>query len=291
MRSVLVFGAYGMLGTSFIRVLSDHGHPVLISPSSQELDISNEVAVRKYMDANKADVVVNLVAMRDVDGCEKEPQRAYAVNALGAKNIAHNAKRNKSYCLHISTDYVFDGLKDSPYTEDDPVNPLGVYGQSKLEGEQFAIEHGATVARVQWLYGKSKNNFILWLVKSILKGQKIPVATVQRGGPSSTYWVAMVLTLMIGKRTKSGIYHLSHDDFCTRWENASAVAKFLGTDPEQVFTRNDASFGIAKRPMNTCLSNQKLKDALGLKTLGTWEEDLRTFLIDLFRTGGPSIHG
>lgn len=289
MKSILVFGSYGMLGTSVMKVLSDHGSPILHSPTSQEVDVSNELAVRRYIQAHKADVVLNLTAMRDVDGCEREAERAYLVNALGAKNVSLNAKRIGAYCIQVSTDYVFDGEKAGSYLETDPVNPLGVYGQTKLQGEDFALENGATVARVQWLYGQSKNNFILWLVQSILKKNQVAIATKQTGGPSSTYWVAMVLTLMFGKKVPSGVYHIAHDNFCTRWENAAAVAKYMGVDPEVSFRRNDASFGVAKRPMNTCLSNEKLKKALDLKTLGTWEEDLQLFLRTLFLSGGPHV--
>lgn len=275
----LLLGASGMLGSSFSEELSKYGSPRLLMPSHAELDLTKEGQVFAYLKKHRPQHVINCAAAKNVDWCEKNPQEAFIQNSTAVSNLARACRANGSRLYHISTDYVFDGNKTGPYLETDQTNPINVYGASKLFGETNALKYGGTVFRVQWLFGPTKTNFVSWIAAVIKNGDEAALSKLQMGSPSSTQWVSQVILLSIGKKLKPDLYHLSHDDWCTRFDVASVVCEYFKRDVNEVFEHlEDYSFGVAKRPLNSCLDNSKLRSALNLQSLGTWREDLLYFL-------------
>lgn len=275
----LLVGASGMLGASFMEELTKYGSPRLLTPSRAELDITKESDVFAYMTKHKPQIVINCAATKNVDWCEQNPQAAFTHNASAVGVLARAAKAQNASFHHISTEYVFDGTKDGLYLEDDQTNPINVYGASKLFGEKNAIKYGGRVYRVQWLYGATKTNFISWIASVVATGGRAQITNAQVGCPSSTTWVAQILLLAIAKNIKPSVYHVSHDDFCSRLEVAQVVCEYLGKKFEDHFTViEDTNFGIAKRPVNSRMANTKLKLSLGLMTMGSWKEDLNYYL-------------
>lgn len=279
----LLIGASGMLGSSFIEELARYGSPRLLAPSHAELDITDETSVFKYFADHKPTIVINCAAARNVDWCESNPQEAFKQNAHAVGLIARAARDNRASLYHISTEYVFDGEKDGLYTELDETNPINVYGASKLFGEKNAIKYGATVLRVQWLYGATKSNFIQWLASVIRSGMRASITNAQIGCPMSTSWVAHVVLLSIAKQVSPAIYHVSHDDFCSRLEVAEAVCAYFGSKVSDHFdVITDTNFGTARRPVNSRMSNAKLRAALNITSLGGWQEDLNYYLSKVY---------
>jgi len=280
----LLLGGAGMLGSSFVEELSKYGSPKLLLPSRTELDLTKEEAVFAFFKQHAPKVVINCAAARNVDWCEQHPQEAFLQNAATVGILARACQANRAQLHHISTEYVFDGLKDGLYTEADETNPINVYGSSKLFAEKHALRGGAFVYRVQWLYGSSKTNFVGWLASVLLNNGRASITSAQVGCPLSTSWVAQIVLLAIGKNIKPSLYHVSHDDFCSRLEVAQAVCDYFGKSFDDHFdVIGDTNFGIAKRPMNSRMSNSKLKSALGLATMGGWREDLNYYLSRVYK--------
>jgi dTDP-4-dehydrorhamnose reductase len=272
----IVLGGSGMLGQAVVATLVRAGANVL-APGHSELDVTNEIAVRKFITKNKPNYVVNCVAMTDVDGCEREPDKAKLINGQAVKYMASACKKVKAKFVHISTDYVFDGSSCTPYKEDDIPHPLQVYGESKLIGERHALDHGGSVFRVQWLFGHGKNNFIDWVCQSLLQSKQIPISDQQVGCPSSTMFVSNLIVLAL-MNCKSGIYHVAHDSASTRLEVAKYIAEYFRRDFRTCFLPVAGKFAQAERPDYTALSTDRLKQLLGVKTLGTWQSDVLAYI-------------
>ena len=204
---ILLLGSSGMLGRSFISALSGNGAtaPAVLAPTHADLDVTNEVMVWKYFKTYRPICVVNCIAHTDVDDCEKDPKKAYLLNARIVQHIGQASKRFHAKFIQISTDYVFDGEKDV-YREEDECNPLQVYGQTKLEGERLALEYKALVFRVQWLFGRGKKNFVTWVMETVGKGDAVQVSQTQIGCPTGTDWLAR--TILMAAQQKWSV-HLS----------------------------------------------------------------------------------
>jgi dTDP-4-dehydrorhamnose reductase len=268
-----------MLGQSFTNELYRAGAPPCNIPTRQELDVTNELAVRRFITQTQPSLIINTTVMRSVDRCELNPQEAYQINTQAVEYIVNASKALKTKIIHISTDYVFDGylpFKKS-YQETDIPNPLQVYGKTKLDSEKFVLDAGGYVYRVQWLFGSTRENFLDWIVNSILTHTQIPISTDQMGCPCSTAFVAQLIVRSFQK-TLPGLYHISHDNFCTRYECASYIASLFKKAPSDCFHKVSGNFGIALRPMNTCMDNSKLKKGIQDHSLGTWQGDVFTYV-------------
>lgn len=271
-----------MLGRSMIVALSGNGAaaPVCLAPTEADLDITNEIAVWKYIKQVRPASIINCAALTNVDACEAEVDTAYRVNGRAVGFMAHAAKRFHAKFIQVSSDYVLDG-EESLYDETAKPNPLQVYGKSKLLGEDLALEHGGIIARVQWLFGRHKQNFVSWVVGNIQQNKAMQVSTTQIGCSTSTDWLARTL-LMMGSHPgiRGGIYNVAHDDYGTRFDCASLIARTLGiSNPDQFLVPVEtATFGVAKRPIKVCLNVSRLKKDLGLPTLGSWKQDVAAFV-------------
>lgn len=273
---VLITGSTGQLGKAAAEVFFKENIDVYPIPHSR-LDISNREEVRKMLTAYLPDIVINCAAFTDVDGCEKEPERAYRVNAIGPKNLTVISEKLNIFLIHISTDYVFDGKKDSPYIEFDTPNPVNIYGKSKLEGENFvkAFSKHYAIVRTSWLYGDG-NNFVTKIIEKARITKEIQVVEDQFGSPSYTYDVAKAI-LSIARNNAYGIYHTANTGVTSRYEEARFILKYLSFNADVIPVKTEEYILPAVRPGYTPLENYllKLEDIYNMRS---WQEAMEEFL-------------
>jgi len=273
---VLITGSTGQLGKAAAEVFFKENIDVYPIPHSR-LDISNREEVRKMLTAYLPDIVINCAAFTDVDGCEKEPERAYRVNAIGPKNLTIISEKLNIFLIHISTDYVFDGKKDSPYIEFDTPNPVNIYGKSKLEGENFvkAFSKHYAIVRTSWLYGDG-NNFVTKIIEKARITKEIQVVEDQFGSPSYTYDVAKAI-LSIARNNAYGIYHTANTGVTSRYEEARFILKYLSFNADVIPVKTEEYILPAVRPGYTPLENYllKLEDIYNMRS---WQEAMEEFL-------------
>jgi dTDP-4-dehydrorhamnose reductase len=281
---ILITGAGGMLGQEF-RPLITPRHEAL-TPSHAACDITDEAAVRRHFAESKPELVINCAAYSDVDGCERDPERAMAVNAHGAGNVARAAEQIGARVFQISTDYVFDGTQREPYTEQDAANPVSVYGQSKLEGERRVLYAASKpsphlVIRTSWLYGRYRTNFVDKTVEDARAGRPIVAVAEQVSCPTWTFHLAQRIVELIETRA-SGILHLAGTGECSRYEMARAIVSKIGLHGENrleevIATSWDKLNRPARRPLHSALVSTRLA-ALGLSPLPDWRDALDEYL-------------
>jgi dTDP-4-dehydrorhamnose reductase len=223
------------------------------------------------------DLVIHAAAYTDVDGAEHQPDLAMAVNAQGTEWVARGATRAKARLIYISTDYVFDGLKRTPYLESDLANPLNQYGKSKLEGERRALDlcPDSLVVRTSWLYGAHGKNFVKTMMRLTIEQPELRVVTDQRGCPTNAADLAQSLAKMLTLDIR-GIVHATGTGDCTWYELASAIVSAMGRQtPVHPITTAGAGRRAA-RPSYSVLANSVLKQS-GI-TLPHWRDSLVQFV-------------
>ena len=274
----LIAGRNGQLARAFIRLFEERAIDFNALDKSQ-LDITDSTSVSDIVDSYKPDVIINCAAYNLVDKAEQEREMAFAVNATGPELLARVAARRNAFLVHFSSDYVFDGRKENGlYTEDDTVNPLNEYGRSKLAGEGAVREEAAKslVFRLSWVFGEGTQNFIHKLILWARSNEYLKIACDEFSVPTHTDTVAGV-TLKALEQGVTGLYHLTNNGFCSRYEWAQAVFKELGINK---FIRPVTSsfFNLpAKRPGFSAMSNAKLSGLLDIR-IPSWEEGVRSFL-------------
>ena len=270
---ILLAGAGGQLGRDLQPALAGTDlHPF----DHRQLDITDAGAVEAAVERVRPDWVINAAAFNDVDGAEQAEDQAFAVNAAGAGNLAEAAARVGAAILHISTDYVFDGTKGSPYTEDDEPNPLSVYARSKYEGEQRVRASGASacVVRTAWLYGWQGKNFVKAILAAAERGGPIRVVADQVGSPTATRDLAEAIAGLIQRPSARGLFHVVNAGACSRLEFARAiVGGRVAVEP----ITTEQSGRLARRPAYSALSSSRWP-ATGLPALSGWETALVRFL-------------
>ena len=271
---ILLAGAGGQLGRDLQPALAGTDlHPF----DHRQLDITDAGAVEAAVERVRPDWVINAAAFNDVDGAEQAEDQAFAVNAAGAGNLAEAAARVGAAILHISTDYVFDGTKGSPYTEDDEPNPLSVYARSKYEGEQRVLGSGASacVLRTAWLYGWQGKNFVKAILAAAERGGPIRVVADQVGSPTATRDLAEAIAGLIQTpHPQSPLFHVVNAGACSRFEFARAiVGGRVAVEP----ITTEQSGRLARRPAYSALSSSRWP-ATGLPALSGWETALVRFL-------------
>lgn len=274
---ILITGSNGMLATDLARVLASR-HQIVAMPCA-DLDVSDAAACLERIGAAAPDVVVNAAAMTAVDACETEAERAFAVNAAGAGNVAAAAAAVSAPVVHFSTDYVFDGTKSEPYTEDDPPSPRGVYARSKLEGEDLvrsaAGEH--LILRISWAFGPNGRNFIRTIVGAARHGGILRVVDDQRGSPSYTVDLAARTRELIDAGCR-GTYHVTNSGSCTWYDLAVRAIAWAGISGVEVVPVTTAEYPrAAPRPANSVLANARLARE-GFPPLRSWQEAARAYV-------------
>lgn len=225
---VAVTGAGGLLGAAVLDDLQAHGHATLALPRAAA-DVTDHDALRAAIAPFRPDWVFHLAAFTKVDACEAEPDRAFLVNGLGARNAALVAASAGAAVLAVSTDYVFDGRASRPWREHDPAAPLGVYGRSKWAGEQAVreVHPRHAVVRTAWLFGRGGPNFVDTILARARAGHPLAVVGDQRGAPTWTRHLAQALR-RIAERAQFGTYHCTGAGECTWHELAEYVLARAG---------------------------------------------------------------
>jgi dTDP-4-dehydrorhamnose reductase len=271
---ILVTGAGGQLGRELMDVLAAHE---LHGRDHRALDITDRQAVFRTVEQVRPSWVINAAAYNDVDGAEGASELAFAVNAAGPGYLAEAAARTGADLVHISTDYVFDGRKGTPYTELDRPDPLSVYGRSKYEGElQVQSAHpSACVLRTAWLYGEYGKNFVKAILAAAERGGPLEVVADQVGSPTWTRHLAQAIGELI-RTPARGLFHVANGGSCSRFEFARAIVQ--GRVEVLPISAADAA-RPAPRPANSALVSARWQ-AAGFGPLPDWERALSDYLGD-----------
>jgi dTDP-4-dehydrorhamnose reductase len=270
---ILITGANGQLGCDLQRTLVSHELILMDFPA---FDLTKSSCEEQVASA-QPDLVIHAAAYTDVDGAEHQPDLAMAVNAQGTEWVARGTTRAKARLISISTDYVFDGLKKTPYLEIDLANPLNQYGKSKLEGERRALDlcPNSLVVRTSWLYGAHGKNFVKTMMRLAVEQPELRVVADQRGCPTNAADLAQALAQMLRVNIR-GIVHATGTGDCTWYELASAIVSAMGREtPVYPITTAEAGRRAA-RPGYSVLANSVLKQ-LGI-TLPHWRDSLLQFM-------------
>ena len=270
---ILITGANGQLGFDLQRTLASHELVLMDLPA---FDLTKSSCEEQVASA-QPDLVIHAAAYTDVDGAEHQPDLAMAVNVQGTEWVSRGTTRAKARLIYISTDYVFDGLKRSPYLENDLANPLNLYGKSKLEGEHRASAHcsNALVVRTSWLYGAHGKNFVKTMMRLTMEQPELRVVADQRGCPTYAADLAQSLANMLTLDIR-GIVHAAGTGDCTWYEFASAIVSAMGRQtPIHPITTAEAGRRAA-RPSYSVLANCVLKQS-GI-TLPHWRDSLVQFV-------------
>lgn len=272
----LLIGSSGMLGCQLHQVFASFCQ--LTSCNSQDLDIRDYGQVLQVVGHYSPDLILNAAGYTDVDGAEKAPDKAFAVNAMGVKHLSDAAARQDALLVHYSTDYIFGGKQDRPYRESDSPSPINEYGRSKLAGESFirALCPRHLIIRTSWLYGPGKPNFVTRLLEKAEQETKLKVVSDQTGSPTYSVDLAeMTRTLVTLDRT--GIYHVTNSGSCTRFAFANEVMRLAGTGIVVEETSSDNYPTAAARPSYSVLDNMRLK-LENIELLRSWQQALSDFV-------------
>lgn len=252
--------------------------PSLIGVTSKDFDISNHSQTSAFITRHRPDIIINCAAYTDVDGCEKDKKRAFDVNAIGVRNIALAAKKCNARVVQISTDYIFDGLGEKAYTEEDKPNPLSVYGRTKLKGEEYLKEVGPDflIIRTAWLYGRhGGKNYVKRMLQLARERTELYVVDDQIGSPTYTLDLSEAIWILI-KGGHTGVFHVTNSGSCSRYEWSKKIFELARLDVA-VHPINSKDF---KRPAivppRAVLDCKKFTSATGFK-MRNWDEALQTY--------------
>ncbi len=274
----LVLGAGGMLGRAVAEVL-EAALPRTVSATRAEADVTDRFRLEAEVERLRPDLIINCAAYTDVDGCEIDRDRARRVNAEGAENAARAAAAAGCPIIHVSTDFVFDGRKSVPYTEDDPPAPLSEYGRSKLEGERrvAAATPHHLIVRSSWLYGPGRGNFVDAIRSRAENGGALRVVDDQFGSPTYVADLARALLLLIRKNAR-GLVHFANAGTCSRFALARAVLAATGLGAVRLEPiRTEEAGRIAVRPAFSALDTSRYTCLTGVSPR-PWPEALRDYL-------------
>ncbi len=279
----LIAGSSGMLGTALQRAISDRGE-TCVAPPEAEFDITNDKAasrvVRDFAASGEGGVLINAAAFTDVERAEDEPDVAYRVNETGARILATAARDNDLRFAHVSTDFVFDGTKGQPYVETDETHPLNSYGTSKLAGE-IAVARTfpkALIARTAWVYGPPGPNFPIKILERARTADKLQVVDTEVGCPTCTRDLAVGILRLLEVGAE-GLYHLTGQGSCSRYQMALKTVEFAGLHVP-ISPVDGSQFQMkAARPTDGRLDCGKAQ-LLGVE-LPPWESSLRDYVTEL----------
>lgn len=274
---VLVTGCAGMLAKDLIPCFSQRGHETL-APPEDELDITDLAAIRSVVDRYQPELMINCAAYTKVDEAEREEHQALLVNGFAVQNVCLVCQENDIPLVHFSTDYIFDGAKESPYTIYDEPNPVSAYGRSKLLGEKYVLWLLGKfyLIRTSWLFGHSGRNFIEIMLELGEREKQISVVKDQKGCPTWTYHLAEAVADLI-ESERYGIYHITNSEPTTWFDYAGEIFRLFGSDTEVLPTTSDQFPRPAKRPQNSVLDPFPLHEVLG-REMPSWREALREYL-------------
>lgn len=274
---ILVTGAAGMLGLDLVPALSTT-HRVK-GVDLEDFDITDRIAVDGFIQAEKPEVVIHAAAYTNVDAAESDSATATKVNGVGAENVAVACRDAGARMILISTDYVFDGEKRTPYLESDRPNPVNAYGRSKLEGEILARRAlpSVTVVRTAWLYGMGGENFITKILTAARGRQSLQVVTDEMGSPTWTVDLSAALKRLLEAGAFGPLYHLAGGGACSRYELATELFSFLRIKDCRLEPVGRERFQTpTRRPAYSVLASERL-GLENIEPLRHWREALSEF--------------
>ena len=280
---VLVTGANGQLGQAIQFVAGNYPNINFVFCSSSDLDITNKENCDSIFNKEKPDFCINAAAYTAVDKAESEPEQAHLINCIGAKNLAETCKEFNAKLIHISTDFVFDGSKNSPYNEADLPNPKGVYGQTKLEGE-IAIQEvfdAYFIIRTSWVYSQFGNNFMKTMLRLASERASLSVVSDQIGTPTNAVDLAECLVTIITEHSKLntehyGIYNFSNEGQCSWFDFAKKIFEINQVKIDVIPIPTTQFPTPAERPKYSVLDKTKIKSTFGIE-IKPWEQSIEIY--------------
>lgn len=289
MKKLMIIGAGGQLGTELQRQLAKGSCALGAIPSElagaqvlaldvAQLDITDRGAVERCLLAEKPDAVINCAAYTNVNGCESNQQAAFAVNAVGARNLAMACEKTGAKLVHVSTDYVFPGEgTDIPYSEYDLPAPQSVYGKTKWAGEEYVrtLCSRYFIVRTAWLYGLAGSNFVKTILGAAKKNGAVTVVSDQLGNPTNAEDLAFHLLLLCCTE-EYGIYHCTNEGICSWYDFTCEILRLAGVDAKASPCTTEEYPTPAKRPAFSALENRMLAATVG-NHMRSWQEALQGF--------------
>jgi len=283
-KEIAVIGSRGLLGKALFAKASEYFDTIGLTHA--DCDITDRRKTLEVIRSLKPKIIVLTAAYTDVDGCEENPQLAFRVNVEGAKNVAQAAKQEDATLIYISTDCVFNGRRNIPYKEEDEVDPISVYGRTKLEGERAVRTEleKYVIIRTVWLYGDADKGFVQAVLKAIKQKKTLQVVTDKTGALTSakdlSKAICEIARWILNRQydfTQGKILHVTNKGVCTWLEIAQFIIKELNADCEMI-TTTLAEFPFkAQRPKYSALDNTKFEQMFG-QGLRPWQESLKEYL-------------
>lgn len=275
-ENILILGSKGQLGTEFCKLFDKLSIPY-IPTDKLELDITNKDLIEKFLENKRITHIINCAAYNDVDKAEEERNACECLNSNTIEILTSVAKDRNIYFVTYSTDFVFDGSKKMPYTEQDLASPLSYYGNSKRKGELFALHYEkGLVIRTSWVYGIANNNFCKQVIEWSKKKEELRIVGDQISSPTSAKDLALFSWLLIQKR-KYGLYHFSNDGEASKYDQAKFILDYIGWEGE-LYRANSSEFLLkAKRPEYSKLQSKKIEEAVGMR-IPDWRISMIEFL-------------
>ena len=282
LKKIMITGAYGQVGFCLTQQAQVNGWDVL-AIDRDKLDITDLQAVNALVKEYQPDVIINAAAHTAVDKAETEIDASYAINREGPKYLAEAAASVGAAILHISTDYVFDGLNLKAYVETDKPNPINIYGKSKSIGENNIreIHEKSAVIRTSWLYSEFENNFATTIIKKLFKNEELKVVDDQIGNPTNIYELSNQLESIINNEI-CGIIHCSSEGETSWYCYAKKIAELINIKANISPIKTEQLSRLAKRPKYSSLQNKVLNDNK-INEMSQWENALEKFIINYIK--------
>jgi dTDP-4-dehydrorhamnose reductase len=295
-QKIAIFGSTGQLGSDLVRVLRESGIFEVIPVNHNDADCTDAEAVRKVLTRARPQTVINSAAYVRVDECDERVEEAFAVNAIGAFHIAKVCAEIDARCIYASTDYVFDGTKESPYTEADRACPINVYGVSKLAGEHLVRQTAPRwlIVRMASLFGKTGargkgGNFVETVIAKAKAGEPLKIVDDICMSPTYSRDAAEIIAQLL-RNDATGVLHLTNSGRCTWYEFALAILSIAGISAAIEPVSSESYARKARRPKNSSLVSERL-DGLVASRVRSWRSALAAYLAEkshLANPGGPA---
>lgn len=276
MKKILVTGANGQLGQCLQKISSQFEEFEFIFTDSETLDITNKEEVNDFFWQNAPDFCINAAAYTAVDLAETDIEKAFLVNADGTENLAEACAENNAQFIHVSTDYVFDGENNLAYTEEDFTNPLGVYGASKLAGDELALEVNpcSVILRTSWVYSEFGKNFVKTMLSLFATKEELSIVADQFGQPTNANDLAeAIMKIIKSEKITPGIFNFSNLGRISWFDFAEKIAELSEAKIKLNAIETSQYPTPAKRPKNSVLDLDKISKTYGIQ-LKPWEESL-----------------
>lgn len=285
--TILVTGCKGQLGSEFRKIASYSSDYQWIFTDHDTLDISNENDVIKFFQTHSIGICINCAAYTAVDKAEDDYDKAHNINTIAVGILARCCKLHNTVLFHISTDYIFDGNNDTPYTETDIANPISVYGKTKVEGENVIKKSGCyyVIMRTSWLYSSTGNNFVKTMLRLAEDRRSVNVVNDQYGSPTWAFDLANTIMFIIGRNADKEIHEIfnySNDGIISWYEFANAIFKISGKNCKAIPITTEEFGSKAARPKYSAFNKNKIKSYTGL-SIPFWRDSLIKCIEELNR--------